>query len=361
MHPRSKEDQFSEEILRLFADEASGWLGQIKKALSEMESRSVVPRGAKEYETVLRCLTNLKGSAATVELPAMEKLANLLVPLAQSLRNKDFAASPALFATLGKGIETLAAVVHVLEVADSKTNVLVDLESISRKQVDALKQAIALLPKPSDDALFALAGEEKSEGIEADTILKTLVDLKPSRSLSVEQSRNSVESLLRIAHRILDEESTPFSTAVLMNVLQDLDMLDVKFLKETRRRMRMINGVLAGLVDPEGDSAQRLKTIKLALREVSLLHKTARVVDATEVIGFLHGLESLLQEVAYKRAPLPANRIQAVSLRLDQLLTKVQEWVDAGRAERGTIERTLTQLKKTHFMPMKEASASLQA
>lgn len=361
MQPRSKDDQFSEEILRLFAEEASGWLGQIKKALVEMESRSVFPRGAKEYETILRCLTNLKGSAATVELPAMEKLANLLVPLAQSLRNKDFAAPPALFATFRKGIETLAALVHVLEVADSKTNVLVDLESISRKQVDALKRAIGRLSKTAPGGSLSASDEEHGEGIEADTILKTLVEIKPSRSVSVEQSRNSVEALLRIAHRILDEESTPFSTAVLMNVLQDLDMLDVKFLKETRRRMRMITGVLADLVDSDGDSAQRLKNIKLALREVSLLHKTARVVDATEVIGFLHGLEALLQEVAYKRATLPASRIQAVSSRLDTLLTKVQDWVDAGRAERVAIEKTLTQLKENHFTLMKEASTPLQA
>src|SRR5688572_21668514 len=86
MHVNPIEGEFQEEVLRLFAVEALDWLGQTKAALLELEDVPSAERAHTLYEIVLRNLTNLKGSAATVDLPSMGNLAFMLVPLLQDMQ-----------------------------------------------------------------------------------------------------------------------------------------------------------------------------------------------------------------------------------------------------------------------------------
>src|SRR5207249_4771749 len=84
----TSEDQFQEEVLHLFAEEGLEWIKQIKVALQELESGVTLDKEKKHYDIILRSLTNLMGSAATVELAALQKLTLALVPLLQAMQTK---------------------------------------------------------------------------------------------------------------------------------------------------------------------------------------------------------------------------------------------------------------------------------
>src|SRR5712692_7453889 len=125
----TSEDQFQEEVLQLFAEEGLEWIKQIKVALQELESGVTLDKEKKHYDIILRSLTNLMGSAATVELAALQKLTLALVPLLQAMQTKKVHAKPEHFATIRQGIALMYASVQVLHMASQRTIVKANLES----------------------------------------------------------------------------------------------------------------------------------------------------------------------------------------------------------------------------------------
>src|SRR5437899_11657883 len=96
----TSEDQFQEEVLQLFAEEGLEWIKQIKVALQELESGATPEKEKKHYDIILRSLTNLMDSAATVELAALQKLTLALVPLLHAIQTKTVPATPDQLATI---------------------------------------------------------------------------------------------------------------------------------------------------------------------------------------------------------------------------------------------------------------------
>jgi len=335
------EEEFQEEVLKLFALEALEWLRQIKSALPELVGEPAPERAAKVYDTVLRGLTNLKGSAATVDLPSLENLAYTLVPLLQAMQGKKIAGSSKHYAALQQGLESLSSAVQLLAVADKKLDAVADLERITQRQADAVQSAVA--------EAQAVAPSTKAEGMPAPTnsvaIIEALLDLKRPRLASTEMNRNLVEVVLRKIHGVLDMDSASVTAASITRIMHDLEVLDERFLEEARQRLATIATVLADLKPGGGrDAAAQEKQFQTALQEIALLYETARAVDATMVVQFLHGLETLLMEVFYKRVNVLPQRFEVVGARLKTLLAEAQKWVDVGRAERTVIEKVLAQL-----------------
>ncbi len=145
----TSEDQFQEEVLQLFAEEGLEWIKQIKVALQELESGVTLDKEKKHYDIILRSLTNLMGSAATVELAALQKLTLALVPLLQAMQTKKVPAKPEHFATIRQGIALMYASVQVLHMASQRTIVKANLESIMQLQADGLQRAVVLGPPRS--------------------------------------------------------------------------------------------------------------------------------------------------------------------------------------------------------------------
>src|SRR5437660_1325298 len=126
----ASEDQFQEEVLKLFAEEGLEWVSQIRASLQELESGQAGDKAPKHYDLILRSLTNLMGSAATVDLSALQKLCLALIPLLQAMQSNKVVAAPEHFATIRQGLALLASAVQVLEMAESKTVVVANLEGI---------------------------------------------------------------------------------------------------------------------------------------------------------------------------------------------------------------------------------------
>src|SRR5436309_6380765 len=102
-----QDDQFQKEVLELFALEAHEWLGQIKAALRELESNSDSGIRPKLFDIVHHGITNLGGSAATVDLPAIQQLAFGLLPLLDTFRSQGVPRPAEQFAALRDGLDRI--------------------------------------------------------------------------------------------------------------------------------------------------------------------------------------------------------------------------------------------------------------
>jgi chemotaxis protein histidine kinase CheA len=338
------EDQFREEVLRLFALEALEWMRKIKAALLELKNGAAPERADRLHEGILSDLTSLKGSASAVDLASVETLAASLLPLLQTLPGRSLVPSSEAFAALRLGVEALSSAIQVLAVAETKTSAVADLDSIARQHVDALQRAVAKAPTFPQASPAPAKAEEKPEAIRLAAIIESLLDLKRAPSASLQPIRNLVEVVLRKLHGIMDEDSATVSPPSVLRILQDLGSLDERFLEEARRRLPAITQVVEGLRSGESDPEAPTRNIQAALREIALLHETARRVDAVAIMQFLHGLETFLMDVAYKRVTVLPQRYEVVVSRLDTLLPMAQQWVEAGQAERARIEEALAHL-----------------
>ena len=340
----TSEDQFQEEVLQLFAEEGLEWIKQIKVALQELESGVTLDKEKKHYDIILRSLTNLMGSAATVELAALKKLTLTLVPLLQAMQTKKVPAKPEHFATIRQGIALMYASVQVLNMASQRTMVKANLESIMQLQADGLQRAVAKVQGIPKAAATAPKRPVSPEATYLGKIVQALLDLKHARPSSLEPSRNLIELVLRRLHRLSDQESAEVTAASVASILHQLEGLDERFLKETRRRVETLKQAIAGLKAGTRDPHAQKANLQGGLREISLLYEMAREVGATPIVQFLHGLETLLLEVVYKSMALVPQRVEGVAARVDSLVAMAQQWVEMGRTEQAAIEKALAPL-----------------
>src|SRR5262245_44698084 len=80
-------DDFQKELVDLFVQEAHEWLQNIHIALDELQQGPVPERHAKLIGTISNGVTNLGGSAATVNLPDVEHASFKAIPLVEALRD----------------------------------------------------------------------------------------------------------------------------------------------------------------------------------------------------------------------------------------------------------------------------------
>jgi|GEM_PF-259941 len=159
------ESEFQEEVLGLFAREASGWIGQIKAALWELELGPAPERVSALYGAMQRDVATLKGSAGTVNLPAVEELA--LAVLSLLARHPDpVNPSSAEDAAIRGGVEVLKSAIKVLNIAPKKTAAVGEIEGLARQQIQQLQaQALPIssvvAPRPAGPPIMAVESLRK--------------------------------------------------------------------------------------------------------------------------------------------------------------------------------------------------------
>jgi chemotaxis protein histidine kinase CheA len=350
VHVNPIEGEFQEEVLRMFALEALEWIRQIKSALLELEGVPEAARARTLYEIVRRNLTNLKGSAATVDLPSMGNLAFMLVPLLQHMQ-KDQGVAGWDYGLLQQGLGGLSSVIQVLATAETKGLVVGDLESITRGQADALQNAVA---KARSIALVMPKGPEPDTyTVETAKVIAALLPLKRARSLTSAPTRKLAEFVLRKVHAAQEIESSTVPAAALGHMMKELRDVDERFLEEMRQRSTAIQQALQEIKTDPADITEYQVRIHKALREVAFLYPPIAAVEATEILEFLHGLETFLVNILYKQVAVPTQHMEAVMARLAALGVMAQEWVDIGRKEWADLEKIFTELLGEHFNPQK--------
>lgn len=335
------DDPFQKEVLKLFALEAHEWLRQIRGALRELEGEPDQREKPKLFDMILRGVTNLGGSAATVELPAIQQLAFGLLPLLQALRSQGALASAEQFTALRDGLERITAAVS--QVAEPPP-------AASGEPTRAAANIAGPTLSPTPPVPAAPKSRQPSEpGVAppppalSGTILGPLRELQQARARSLEPTRNMVEAVIEKAQGNPAHRSSPINGPTVLRILQELDRLDEQFLAEVQRQVPMITEAVSVLKSGNASALVSNESLEPILREVQRLHEGARAVNATAIMLLLHGLHTFLTVVAHRRVSLVLQRLEAVESRLGAVIPMAQQWVEVGRIERAAIGKILPQ------------------
>jgi chemotaxis protein histidine kinase CheA len=300
------DDDFQRELLELFAQEAREWLQQIHQALQELAARPDADRHVALIKTVTQGLTNLGGSAATVNLPEVERATFALLPFVEGI--KDPVSAPS---------------------REDLSRLRQHFQYITTALTEATGVSVEFSFAPSQDEL------------QAEAFLGRLRNLQVSRTQTAEPSRDLVQVIIqRIeqdAQRGVNQMDRP-SVAIWLKGLADADEA---FLTAVKQRLPMIAQGVARLKDKAPDAGRAATEYDATLREVSALQVAAQHVHATSVTAFLNGLRSFLTIVLQRRLTLASKKIDAVESRLHVVLAMAQEWVQVGRVELEAIDKVL--------------------
>ncbi len=339
-HPH--EDQFLEEVFGLFALEAQEWITQCKTALLELERRPSEDRQVKLYETIICGVTNLGGSAATVELPALEKLAFALLPLLQVMRERGSRSPVEQLAALREGLDEMTLAVEHLE--ETKNGTVRGFDLVLQRLANSINLPCA--PDPSSQPpLSSSSSQSVAETVvtplSPSALLGALHDLERGRSESMDQTRHVVEAVIKKAKTEHGEErnGSHFDASTILRILEELEARDEQFLKELGQRLPTIEGVLSELKAGPSEAWSSNPRADTVLQEIHLLHEAARALEAKPIMLFFHGLQTFLSVMSRNGVSVLPQRIEAVVSRLRSILPMAQQWVEIGRDERASVQK----------------------
>jgi hypothetical protein len=281
-----------EEMLPLFLVEASEWLDQIATALHEWEGASAGPRAEVLRRTIRAAVTNLGGSAATIGLTAIERLAFAL--LSELEGPGPHGSAPH---------ETFA-------------------------QIDVALRALAAAPGP----------EPARGAAELHHLAAALRELEESRA---QASPRILEGLRALSAQLRcpgDQGGPVVDGKAIRQWLEELAALDERVLTETRDGLPEIGRLLALLTAGTGDSG----TVEAILRTASRMRWTAQEAGADSYVRLLDGLETFLIISKGHRGSVSPDRFTAVTDQLGQALPTVTQWMAAGRTRRAAVEQALS-------------------
>lgn len=324
MEPNSTTDPFQQEIIALFAAEAQEWLGQVETALHELEAGPPQFRCAKLFETIRNGITNLGGSAATVERPDIEQLAFALLPHLEALEGQGRVSSAGQCAYLREALEALAMAIQRLIPS------AVPPAAVSGAHPTATPAATPA-SAPAMAAPTALTGP----------IIDALIELQQSRAESAETTKALVDSLIQVPAGGTGQGVVTGDRDAIIRNLKELEALDAQLLADVQQRLPHIQKAFASL--KAGGAAAFVSNGSLdgVLQDVARLRDDAFAAGASSVMSFFKGLHSWLSLVARQQVAVLPQRFEAVESRLNAALTMTQQWVDVGRMKKANIEQFL--------------------
>ncbi len=308
------DEDFRNELVELFALEAEEWLQQAKNAVQDLQRDQGAPANPKLLEIIQQALSNLGGSAATVELPDIEKLAYGVLPTLETIRS---GAGP-------------ASSEHLTSIQESLDRLTENIRAISGEPADGEES------EPIDD--IAAAMEPASPHISLDALRQVHEELAQDGRAS----RNLLEVVIERAQGKGTKEPDLFDKGNVTRALRELEGLDEQFLAEVQKRMPDITASIVKLKAQHDGKGDLKKTLKPAIESVRALSETARRARATSIVQFLQGLSTFLNVIADRGASLVMGRLDAVEFRLGAVVPMVQQWVEMGRIEREAIGTVLT-------------------
>ena len=328
------EDQFLEEVIGLFALEAQEWLGQINSALGELQSGPDFERTSKLFEIILRGLTNLGGSAATVELTSIEQVALAMMPLIQAMQARG-AATVEQLAAVQAGLDAITSV--ILTVGETGGKTAVDFGPV----VQRLTEAAAAVPAPVEHARSSPPEASTSDTpVQKRSLLDALLDLRAGAAQAGDPSRNTVELVLQKVREGIGEHALVEPSTV-QGILRDLAEQDEQFLAELDQRLPRIVQIFPVFKPTGSESWQADGQVEPVLQDIRSLQESAHAVRATAMMLFFAGLETFIRIAVARKVPIVPERFDVVESRLGTIAPLAQEWIELGRQQRASIEHIL--------------------
>lgn len=323
MEPNSTTDPFQQEIIALFAAEAQEWISQVETALHELEAGPPQFRCAKLFETIRNGVTNLGGSAATVERPDIEKLSYAMLPHLEAIEGQGRVSSAGQCAALRESLEHLANALQRLIPSPAA--------AFTATQPAAAPAAAAVSAPATSAAAKELTGP----------IIDALVELQQSRAESAETTRALVDSLIRMPAGGTGQGVVTGDRDAILRNLKELDALDARLLADVQQRLPNIQKAFGSLKTGGAAAFASNGSLEGVLQDVVRLRDEAYAAGALAVMSFFKGLHSWLSLVARQQIAVQPQRYEAVESRLMSAVTMAQQWVDVGRMKKANVEQFL--------------------
>ena len=327
---------FQKEIVGLFALEAREWLAQIQTALEKLGAGADGAMRSKLYGLILNGITNLAGSASTVQLSDIEAMASNLLPILRDVAKPESKWTAATLSPLHAGLDRIAEAVHRLsgERGDAGTpDGTSNQAEPDRRETEPYSESMMRDPP---------ASLHRSEwAVSSRPLLQALQELQRARARSVQPARDVLETVISRAQQEVGERHDNITVEVIERILHDLDRLDEEFLRELHERVPAMTEHIIQLREHGTLDFVTVSQLDPILVHVDALHQSAKTVDAVTITMFLQGLRFFLTSTAYRKIDALPQRLQAMEERVQTLIPMAEQWVTLGRLERTSIEKIL--------------------
>lgn len=300
-------DEFQNELVELFVQEAHEWLQNIHVALDEIQQGPPPERHAVLINTLTAGVTNLGGSAATINLPNVEQASFAALPFIEAIKDPTKSFSVQDFLSLCKQLG------QIHTALTNATGVSFDAEAES----ETVEAAPGLSPTEFVETLRKLQSTQESTGPLERNLIKTMID----------QMEGQVQA--GVQHVGVD---------VIQGYLDRMSESEEAFVQVVDEQLPTLTAQLSSLADPASLPGGVLEA---SIREVTQLRAEAQQVNVTPAMTFFSGLHSLLSVLAQHHMNLAAPRVQAITDRLGVVRKLIHQWVERGRSERAAIGQAL--------------------
>lgn len=300
-------DEFQHELVELFVQEAHEWLQNIHVALDEIQQGPPPERHAVLINTLTAGVTNLGGSAATINLPNVEQASFAALPFIEAIKDPTKSFSVQDFLSLCKQLG------QIHTALTNATGVSFDAEAES----ETVEAAPGLSPTEFVETLRKLQSTQETTGPLERNLIKTMID----------QMEGQVQA--GVQHVGVD---------VIQGYLDRMSESEEAFVQVVDEQLPTLTAQLSSLADPASLPGGVLEA---SIREVTQLRAEAQQVNVTPAMTFFSGLHSLLSVLAQHHMNLAAPRVQAITDRLGVVRKLIHQWVERGRSERAAIGQAL--------------------
>ena len=302
-------DDFQKELVDLFVQEAHEWLQNIHVALDELQQGPVPERHANLIGVISTGVTNLGGSAATINLPDVTHASFAAIPYVEALQDPQKTFSAQDFFSLCKQLGQI----HT-----------------------ALTRATGI--SFEDDGSGA-AAEAVNANLSPGELLQALQELQKKQSSSIASGRNHICILIEQMEGQVQAGVERIDATVIQEYLARVSEAEESFLKVIDERVPEIFKKMSALKIDGGEASSRMTALEASLQDVARLRIEAQQVNAGSAMMFFTGLHSLLTVVAQRRVLLAATRVESVKARLHVMGGAIRQWVEHGRAQRAAIDQ----------------------
>lgn len=309
--PVETEDGFQKELVELFVQEAHEWLQQIHVALDELQQAPESSRHRSLAQTIKIGISNLGGSAATVNLTDVERASFSALPFVEALQDPSAQISSDDFLALCKQLG------HIHGALTRATGVTFEA---APSQVPETGPPTTI---PTEELLTLLHGLQ--------------MESSPSGIIP----RNLIRTITAQAESLVQRGAGQYQIASIQEFLDRSAEGDQGFLALVQQHEGHLTDVLQALT-VDGTSTQGASTdLLMGVERVAQLWSAAQQVNASQAMTFFMGLHSFLTIVSQQRVVISSQSIKAVQSRLVQCVQAVEEWVESGRMERLAIQGVL--------------------
>ena len=304
-------DDFQRELVDLFVQEAHEWLQNIHVALDELQQGPAPEQHARLIEIILGGVTNLGGSAATINLQDVKEVSFATIPFIEALRDPQKAFSVQDFFALCKQLGQI----HT-----------------------ALTRATGL---SFEDNGSGATAEVVQASLSPGEFLHALQDLLVKQAPGIVGERNLIDRLIKQVEGQIHAGVERLDATVIQGYLARVSEAEESFLKTIDERVPEIFKKMSALKMDGTEASSRMTALEASLQDVAHLRAEAQQLNAGSAMMFFTGLHSLLTVVAQRRVLLAASRVEWVKARLHVMGGAIRQWVEHGRAQRAAINQLL--------------------